>query len=403
MKLWQPCLNSFKSNTSRRHHTTHRLIVCLKGSIRLCYAEEVVPRSKRLGCLDPLRLLCLPWCPSCRHWLQPFLGCHVRGPLSIIREQWTGKNSTPQSIVSFVLRLQERLMETAEARPNLRARPGMTRKPEIVHLMLEPRCWHWCQTTLTARWQGPYTVLEKVSPVSYRIETPERRKVRQFHINMLREWTTPASILAVMLMSQTMTRENSDGLLLTQTSSKKLWWSGTATSPEARAWDVAGWTEGNPGWQTRQNHSGRAQDSNRWCATNTPAPLITVCQQHGMARWSQKRSSIHVGLRCHWVTVRKKNGALYRLSQTQRSDSGGRYQALSLRLTVMLKQFESMAAMKCPVHIQELWQQCSRVEFKGSTHTYTRVDQKGFSSMNQGQLEMTVYMYSERGWSQQQT
>lgn len=35
MQLWQPCLNSFKSNTSRRHHTTHRLIVCLKGSIRL--------------------------------------------------------------------------------------------------------------------------------------------------------------------------------------------------------------------------------------------------------------------------------------------------------------------------------------------------------------------------------
>lgn len=56
---------------------------------------------------------------------------------------------------------------------------------------------------LTAQWQGPYTVLERVSPVSYRIETPERRKkVRQFHINMLREWTTPASILAVMCINE---------------------------------------------------------------------------------------------------------------------------------------------------------------------------------------------------------
>ena len=41
-------------------------------------------------------------------------GRHVRGPLSIIREQWVGRDRTPQSIVSFVLRLQERLVETAQ-------------------------------------------------------------------------------------------------------------------------------------------------------------------------------------------------------------------------------------------------------------------------------------------------
>ena len=37
-------------------------------------------------------------------------------------------------------------------------------------------------TGMKAQWHGPYTVLEKPTPLSYRISTPSRgRKIRQFH------------------------------------------------------------------------------------------------------------------------------------------------------------------------------------------------------------------------------
>jgi len=135
-------------------------------------------------------------------------GRHVRGPMSIIRSQWTGEKSAPQSIVSFVLRLQERLVQSAElaqmqeSKAKAQSKTWYDKKArnrsfdvgaQVLALMPDD------SDNLTAQWLGPYTVVEKVSPVSYRIETPERRKkTRQFHINMLREWKTPASILAVM-------------------------------------------------------------------------------------------------------------------------------------------------------------------------------------------------------------
>ncbi len=40
-----------------------------------------------------------------------------------------------------------------------------------------------------ATWQGPYTVLEKIGPVTYRIRQPGRRKTEQlYHVNWLKKW-----------------------------------------------------------------------------------------------------------------------------------------------------------------------------------------------------------------------
>lgn len=61
----------------------------------VCFAYREVPHSAT-G-FSPFELL---------------FGRNVRGPLSIIREQWTGTKA-PQSVVTFVLRLQEQLAEAA--------------------------------------------------------------------------------------------------------------------------------------------------------------------------------------------------------------------------------------------------------------------------------------------------
>ena len=45
------------------------------------------------------------------------------------------------------------------------------------------------ESSLLAKWQGPYLVQRRAGKVTYEIRTPEKRKKRQiFHINMLRQW-----------------------------------------------------------------------------------------------------------------------------------------------------------------------------------------------------------------------
>lgn len=44
-------------------------------------------------------------------------------------------------------------------------------------------------SSLLAKWQGPYEVVKKVGPVTYELYLPEQCKKHQvFHVNLLREW-----------------------------------------------------------------------------------------------------------------------------------------------------------------------------------------------------------------------
>lgn len=56
-------------------------------------------------------------------------------------------------------------------------------------------------TGMEAQWHGPYEVVEKTSPVSYKLQFPERKKTRQFHINSLKKWNE-CNILAVVIATE---------------------------------------------------------------------------------------------------------------------------------------------------------------------------------------------------------
>ncbi|KAJ1207365.1 hypothetical protein NDU88_002756 [Pleurodeles waltl] len=45
------------------------------------------------------------------------------------------------------------------------------------------------ENKLLAHWQGPFTVLEQVTPVSYKVEIPNRKE-QTYHINLLKPWYT---------------------------------------------------------------------------------------------------------------------------------------------------------------------------------------------------------------------
>ena len=48
---------------------------------------------------------------------------------------------------------------------------------------------------LLAKWQGPYPVRRRVSPVTYKVDMFDKRKCRWvFHVNMLRKWYAPTAL-----------------------------------------------------------------------------------------------------------------------------------------------------------------------------------------------------------------
>ncbi len=54
-----------------------------------------------------------------------------------------------------------------------------------------------------AIWQGPYTIVEQVGLVTYRVRQPGRRRVEQiYHINLLKKWMAQPEELAAFTQSQ---------------------------------------------------------------------------------------------------------------------------------------------------------------------------------------------------------
>ncbi len=50
-----------------------------------------------------------------------------------------------------------------------------------------------------ATWQGPYTVVERMGPVTYRVRQPGRRRTEQiYHVNLLKKWVPRPEQLAAL-------------------------------------------------------------------------------------------------------------------------------------------------------------------------------------------------------------
>lgn len=104
-------------------------------------------------------------------------------------------------MISHVLAIQEKLGSMSKlAQENLSKRQQQQKlwydknarqrefKPGDLVLVLLPTT----TSSLTAKWKGPYPVLQKVSSVNYVIDKHDTRKrERTFHVNMMKKWNTP--------------------------------------------------------------------------------------------------------------------------------------------------------------------------------------------------------------------
>lgn len=122
-------------------------------------------------------------------------GRHIRGPLAILKEEWEEPTDSKTSVLSYLLEMRGRLKSMLDiARTNehgakktqkyyydrgTRDRPLSVGQKVLVLLPTST-------SKLLAGWKGPYEVVDKVSPVDYKIKMRGVEKV--FHINMLKLW-----------------------------------------------------------------------------------------------------------------------------------------------------------------------------------------------------------------------
>ncbi len=89
---------------------------------------------------------------------------------------------------------QENLRQAQQAQKKWYDQPARTRElqPGQKVLLLLPTSTN----KLLMKWQGPYTVVCKMGPVTYEIHHPDKGKATQtYHINLLKEWKEPPSNL----------------------------------------------------------------------------------------------------------------------------------------------------------------------------------------------------------------
>lgn len=138
-------------------------------------------------------------------------GHRVRGPLSLVKDVWSGDAEEPKNLLQYVLDFKSRLADTLTmAHDNLKAAQG------------KMKCWYDKKARLrefqvgdevlvllplqgqplAAKFSGPYTVEKRIGPTDYLIKTPDRRKTHQLcHVNMLKQYHRPPEAVPVHLVS----------------------------------------------------------------------------------------------------------------------------------------------------------------------------------------------------------
>ena len=124
------------------------------------------------------------------------------GPLALLKEKWEGEmgGKEPVSTISYVLQMREKLEKmTTLAQEHMHAsqqkqktwydQTACERNFEPVQKVLV--LLRTEDSKLLAQWQGPYEVLQKLGPTTYKNCTPGQIcSTRVLHINLLKEWVS---------------------------------------------------------------------------------------------------------------------------------------------------------------------------------------------------------------------
>ena len=151
--------------------------------------------------LLPLMLYAIRSIPNETTGFSPFeilYGRPARGPLEILHEAWTSPRDEESNLVQFVVDLKTRLKETLDL-ALLNSDVAKDKQKKYYDRKASPRAYQVGQKVLLLNkakrskfemtWVGPYTVIEKLNDVDYRLETPGKRKSDLVvHVNLIKPY-----------------------------------------------------------------------------------------------------------------------------------------------------------------------------------------------------------------------
>ncbi len=151
--------------------------------------------------------------PSSATGYSPFhllYGKHVHGPLDVLRNQWAPTAKNIQNAMEWLEGLRTMLdamhSSAAEAQTHQKEYSKIyydkqdnprAFNPGDKVLIFSPVVTGKRSDKLTDRWQGPFTVLKKITPVTYTVDMPEHHKrKRSVHVNGMKKWIQPVYSLS---------------------------------------------------------------------------------------------------------------------------------------------------------------------------------------------------------------
>ncbi len=169
----------------------------LKQMLRWVAAED----KRDWDLMIPYVLFGIREVPQASTGFTPFellFGRQPRGLLDVAKGAWEQQPAAQRSVIEHVREMRERIdrvmplvrehlstAQQAQQRHYNRAAQPREFQPGDRVMVLVPTA----ACKFLATWQGPYTVLEKVGPVTYRIRQPGRRRLEQlYHVNLLKKW-----------------------------------------------------------------------------------------------------------------------------------------------------------------------------------------------------------------------
>ncbi|KAK7893383.1 hypothetical protein WMY93_022535 [Mugilogobius chulae] len=203
LQLFHRRLGISAIKTTPYHPQTDGLVERFNQTLKRMLQKFVVDTGRDWDQWLPYLLFAYREVPQASTGFSPFellYGWDVQGPLDLLRKTW--EEPTPvasdRSVVRFVLEMRDRLSKyREEAEVNLR-QAQQTQKAwydqQARHRELQPGqkvllLLPSSNSKLLAKWQGPYTVLRKMGPVTYEIHQPDKKKTKQtYHVNLLKEW-----------------------------------------------------------------------------------------------------------------------------------------------------------------------------------------------------------------------
>ncbi|KAJ8044409.1 hypothetical protein HOLleu_07148 [Holothuria leucospilota] len=186
--------------TTPYHPACNGLVERFNGTLKLMLKRMCIERPRDWDCyVNPL-LFAYRETPNESTGFSPFeliYGHKVRGPMSILKELWSGevKDQDVATSYEYVINLRNRLEQTCKlASESLSKsaqrykrnydRKSMKRmfKVDDLVLVLLPTD----NNKLMTQWRGPYKVVQKLSPLDYRIDVDG--SIKTYHANLLKKY-----------------------------------------------------------------------------------------------------------------------------------------------------------------------------------------------------------------------